>query len=55
MMAHLWDVLKRPFSLASVTKSTKISFSSFQEPSLNSFVNPSIPGDLSFWTLFRDL
>ena len=48
-------MIKYTFSLASNTEFTKISLGSFQNVSENSFVNPSLPGDVSFCILFREL
>ena len=46
MIACLWDILKYLFSLVSNTESAKISFRSFQNVSWNSFVKPSLLGNL---------
>ena len=55
MTACLWDELKCPHSLVSNTESTKMSFSSFQNVLQNSFVKPTLPGELSFSVLLRQL
>ena len=52
MRACLWDVLKCPFSLASYTESTK---DFLQLIPKTYFVIPSLPGDLSFCMLFKEL